>query len=64
MDFSSDQIRELREERGASQTGFGLDLLDCTKAYAQKRVSQLENGHKEPTAAERRTLQRMADEEI
>ena len=62
--MNATQIRRLRNDRQQSQKAFGLDLLDCTKAYAQKRVSQLENGHKEPTAAERRTLQRMADEEI
>jgi len=64
MEFSPERIRQLRERRGASQTAFGLGLLDCSKGYAQKRVSQLENGRAEPTAAERRTLQRMDEGEI
>ena len=62
--MTPDEINALRKARQQSQKAFGLDLLDCTKTYAQKRVSQLENGHKEPTAAERRTLQRMADGQI
>jgi len=63
-EWSGDSIREIRNERGQSQTDFGLELLACTKSYAQKRVSQLENGKKAPTAAERRTLQRMMNGEV
>jgi len=64
MTWTPDRIRTLREDRGDSQAAFGLELLDSSEGYAQKRVSQLERGQKEPTAAERRTLQRMEEGDI
>lgn len=64
IDWTPDRITALRNARSQSQTEFGLALLDTTPGYAQKRVSQLERGDADPTAAERRTLQRMAEGEI
>ena len=63
-DWTPDRITALRKARSQSQTKFGLDLLDTTGSYAQKRVSQLERGEAEPTAAECRTLERMENGEL
>ena len=62
--WTPDRIRSLRNERDQSQTEFGLDLLDATEGHAQSRVSRLEQGVKEPTAAEQRTLERMEAGEV
>ena len=63
-DWTPDRITALRNVRSQSQTEFGLALLDSTLGHAQNRVSRLERGKAEPTAAERRTLQRMENGEI
>jgi len=63
-DWTSDQIKALRKARSQSQTEFGLALLDATPGHAQNRMSRLERGKAEPTAAECRTLQRMDEGEI
>jgi len=64
VDMDPDTIKSLRKQRDQSQTEFGLELGDYSENYAQKRVSQLESGKETPTAAERRTLQRMEEGEI
>lgn len=58
------RIRELRDQRGQTQTEFGLDLYSCGEADAQVRVSRLENGHNEPSQAAERTLERMEAGEV
>jgi len=63
-DWTPDRITALRNARSQSQTEFGLALLDATPGHAQNRVSRLERGKAKPTAAERRTLQRMDEGEI
>jgi len=63
-DWTPSRIIALRNARSQSQTEFGMELLDATPGYAQKRVSQLENRERTPTAAERRTLNRMQKGEI
>jgi DNA-binding transcriptional regulator YiaG len=62
--WTPDRIKCLREGRDQSQTDFGLDLMDTSPGYAQRRVSDLERGERKPTAAERRTLDRMAAGEV
>jgi DNA-binding transcriptional regulator YiaG len=62
--WTPERIESLRKGRDQSQTDFGLDLMDTTPGYAQRRVSDLERGEREPTAAERRTLDRMAKGEV
>jgi len=63
-DWSGDHIRELRHERGQSQTQFGLDLYATTEGTAQKLVSDLERDEIDPGKAVVRTLQRMEAGEI
>jgi DNA-binding transcriptional regulator YiaG len=63
-DIDTDTIKSLRRQRSQSQTEFGLELGDYSDSYAQKRVSHLESGEETPTAAERRTLQRIEEGQI
>ena len=63
-DWTPNQIKHLRADRGQTQTAFGLDLCDVDEGSAQTIVSRLETGKVKPSAAMRRTLQRMANGEI
>jgi transcriptional regulator with XRE-family HTH domain len=58
------QVKNLRIQRGQSQTAFGLELYDTTDGTAQSRVSEIERGDRQPSSAVRRTLQRMEEGEI
>ena len=58
-DWTPDRINDLRNERGQTQTEFGLDLYATTEGTAQKLVSDLERGEIQPGGAVVRTLQRM-----
>jgi transcriptional regulator with XRE-family HTH domain len=60
-DFTPQEIRDLREHRGQSQTEFGLDLYAGDEAQAQVRVSELERGERQPTLPIERTLDRMEE---
>lgn len=53
------RIRRIRTNRNQNQTEFGQDLADWSASTAQRKVSDLERGVSEPTAAMRKTLQRM-----
>ena len=57
--WTPERIRELRKELKMSQAAFGQEIWDASPATAQKNTSRLENGHVEPSAAVRRTLQRL-----
>ncbi|MFB6271893.1 MAG: helix-turn-helix domain-containing protein [Salinibacter sp.] len=57
--WTPDRIRNLRKKLKMSQAAFGQEIWDASPATAQKNVSRLENGHVEPSAAVRRTLQRL-----
>lgn len=63
-DWTPTRINNLRSERGQSQAEFGLEIYDTTPEQAQVRISEMENGRREPTQAIRRTLERMEAEEI
>ena len=63
-DWTSDRIKRLRAARGQTQAAFGLDLCDVDEGSAQTIVSRLERGKVKPSAAMRRTFQRMEKSEI
>jgi len=63
-DWTPDRIQRLRSTRGQTQTAFGLDLCDVNEGSAQTIVSRLETGKVKPSAAMRRTFQRMEEGQI
>lgn len=64
MEWSSNDIKSLRKERGQDQEEFGLELYDAAPESAQVSVSRLERGKMTPSAAVRRTLRRMKEGQI
>jgi hypothetical protein len=60
-DFTPQEIRDLRDRRGQSQTEFGLDIYGGDPGQAQVRASELERGERQPSLAIERTLQRMEE---
>jgi DNA-binding transcriptional regulator YiaG len=64
MEWTAQQIKVLREERGQNQTEFGKEIYSTTDGTAQKLVSDLENGQIRPGKAAQRTLDRMESGEI
>jgi len=60
-DWTPERIKALRKRRGQNQTEFGLDLYASGGAQAQVRVSELEQGDRQPTLAMERTLDRMEE---
>jgi len=63
-DWTPDRIKRLRAARGQTQAAFGLDLCDVDEGSAQTIVSRLETGKVMPSAAMRRTFQRMEEGQI
>jgi predicted transcriptional regulator len=59
--WTPDRIRTLRKRLQMSQSVFGQEIWDAGPATAQKNTSRLENGHVEPSASVRRTLQRLEE---
>jgi DNA-binding transcriptional regulator YiaG len=63
-DWTPDTIKALRTARRQSQSEFGQEIYRTTPGAAQRRVSDLERGVREPRTAEKRTLDRMEAGEI
>jgi DNA-binding transcriptional regulator YiaG len=60
-----ERIKQLRQKRGQTQEEFGRDILDLEDSQGLiTNVYRWESGRREPRAAVRRTLQRMAQGEI
>jgi DNA-binding transcriptional regulator YiaG len=65
-DWTPKRIKALRKRLGMTQGTFGTELFDYSASVAQPKVSHLESGDYKPSAAVRRTLQRLeakADQE-
>jgi len=60
-EWTPQRIRELRDDLQMSQAVFGQEIWDADSPTAQKNVSRLENGHVDPSAAVRRTLERLEE---
>jgi len=62
--MDGDTIRQIREDRGQTQTEFGLDIYQTTPGTAQKLVSKMEDESIQPGKAALKTLIRMQNGQV
>jgi transcriptional regulator with XRE-family HTH domain len=60
MNWTPDQIKDLRQRRRETQAEFGLQIYDTSKGTAQRLVSDLERGKMKPGSAARKSLWRLS----
>lgn len=58
-EWTGERVRALREHLRMTQTEFGQVIWDVNQGTAQSNVSRIERGELSPSAAVRRTLQRL-----
>jgi len=61
-DWPPQRIKDLRSAMGLSQGPFGMRVFDYDESAAQAHVSKLESGKIRPSAAARKTLERLERE--